>query len=108
MMLIDLEKGERIAKISIVIFVSIGAIELAFGILSGSIALTADSAHTFTDALVSFITLSGLKISRRLPSGRFHFGYHKFETFSAAVSALVMVAVGIFIVYRSYVGFIAP
>lgn len=102
------DKGERIAKISIVIFTSIGTVELIFGIFSGSIALTADSAHTFTDALVSAITLFGLRISQRSPNGRFHFGYHKVETFSAAVSALIMVAVGIFIIYISYVGLIMP
>jgi len=102
------DKGKRIAKISIVIFAVIGAVELIFGLLSGSIALTADSVHTFADALVSSITLFGLRISQRSPSGRFHFGYHKVETFSAAASALIMIVVGIFIVYRSYVGFISP
>ena len=107
-MLSDFGKGERIAKISIGIFASIGAVELVFGILSGSIALTADSAHTFTDALVSAITLFGLRISQRSPSGRFHFGYHKVETFSATISALIMIVVGIFIFYRSYVGFVSP
>jgi cation diffusion facilitator family transporter len=106
--LISFEKGERIAKISIGIFTAIGAVELFFGVLSGSIALTADSLHTFTDALVSSITLFGLRASRRSPSERFHFGYHKFETFSAAVSALIMVVVGIFIIYRSYVGLVTP
>jgi len=51
------DEGKRIAKISIGIFAAIGTVELIFGIISGSIALTADSAHTFTDALVSAITL---------------------------------------------------
>lgn len=102
------DEGKRIAKISIGIFAAIGTVELIFGIISGSIALTADSAHTFTDALVSAITLFGLRVSQRAPDGRFHFGYHKVETFSAAVSALIMVVVGIFIIYRSYVAFISP
>ena len=44
-------EGEKITRISIGIFVLVGGMELFFGILSGSIALTADSIHTFTDAL---------------------------------------------------------
>jgi len=106
--LISFGKGEKIAKTSVGMFILIGIVEFIFGVLSGSIALTADSAHTFTDALVSSITLFGLRVSRRSPDGKFHFGYYKVETFSAIVSALIMVVVGVFVVYRSYVGLITP
>ncbi|WP_309492563.1 cation diffusion facilitator family transporter [Candidatus Hecatella orcuttiae] len=106
--MLDFEKGERVAKTSVGIFAVIGTVELIFGIQSGSIALTADSAHTFTDALVSAITFFGLRTSRRPPGGRFHFGYHKVETFSAVLSALIMVAVGVLIVYRSFLELRAP
>lgn len=107
-MLVDFTKGEKITKISVGIFVLVGGMELFFGILSGSIALTADSIHTFTDALVSSITFLGLRISRRSPNGRFHFGYYKVETFSAAISALIMIVVGMFVVYKSYIGLVTP
>lgn len=101
-------KGEYIAKISLGIFAIIGTIELVFGIVSGSIALMADGIHIFADGMVSFITLLGLKIARRAPNGRFHFGYYKTENFSAIVSALIMVVVALFIVYRSYLVFMDP
>lgn len=93
-----------IVKISIVVFLVIGTAELVTGILSGSIALTADAFHTYSDAIISIVTLLGLKFSERTPDGRFHFGYYRAETLSAAISALVMIAIGVVILYRSITG----
>ena len=93
---------------SLGIFAVVGVVELTFGILSGSIALMADGVHIFTDGAVSFITLLGLRIAHRAPDGKFHFGYYKTESFSAVISALIMIVVGTLIVYRSYEVFTAP
>ncbi len=97
--------AEVIVKISIFVFIAIGSVELAAGLLSGSIALTADAFHTYSDAIISIVVLFGLKISGRTPDGKFHFGYYRAETFSAAISALILIVIGVIILYRSVVGF---
>lgn len=98
----DLGKSERIAKRSVLVFVFTGFAEFVLGVISGSVALTSDSIHTLTDALVSAITFFGLRFSKRVPDGKFHFGYYKVEAFSAGVSALLMIVVGLVIVYMAY------
>ena len=104
----SLDKSEKIAKKSILVFIFTGFAEFLLGTISGSVALISDSIHTFTDALVSAITFFGLKFSRRLPDGKFHFGYYKVEAFSAGISALVMIAVGLAIVYIAYLKLLNP
>jgi len=89
-----------------VVTVGIGVIEVIIGIVSGSIALIADGIHSFADAFVSFIVWLGLKISRRAPDGKFHFGYYRVETFSAILAALIMIGVGAIILYGSYLAFL--
>ena len=39
---------------------------------------------------------------------RFHFGYHKVESFAALVAAIGMIAIGGFILYHSYESFLHP
>lgn len=99
-------EGEKIARTSVVVTVGIGVIEVIIGIVSGSIALIADGIHSFADAFVSFIVWLGLKISRRAPDGKFHFGYYRVETFSAILAALIMIGVGAIIFYGSYLAFL--
>ncbi len=86
----------------------LGIIELAAGEFTGSIGLTADGIDSMSDALVSFLVWLGLKISRRTPDERFHFGYYKIESFVAFVGAIALIGIAGAIFYRSYLAFLDP
>ena len=100
--------GQRIAKISVVTLVAIGIVELITGFLSGSVVATADGIDSISDAMISFIVLLGLRIAHRPPDRKFHFGYHKVESFAALMAAIGMVAIGCFIFYHSYQSLVNP
>jgi cation diffusion facilitator family transporter len=100
--------GQRIAKISVVTLISIGIAELIVGYMSGSVVATADGIDSVSDAMISFIVLLGLRFSQRPPDKKFHFGYHKVETFAAMLAAIGMIVIGSVIVYHSYESFIHP
>lgn len=100
--------GKRIAKISVVTLISIGVAELIMGHISGSVVATADGIDSISDAMISFIVLLGLRIAQRPADKKFHFGYHKVESFAALVAAIGMIAIGLFILYHSYESFIHP
>jgi cation diffusion facilitator family transporter len=51
---------------------------------------------------------TGLRLSRKAPDGRFHFGYYRVETFSSIVAAFFMSILGIAILYESYLEFLSP
>ena len=100
--------GKRIAKISVVTLLAIGIVEIVTGYLSGSVVATADGIDSVSDAMISFIVLLGLRIAHRPPDKKFHFGYHKVESFAALMAAIGMIVIGIVIFYNSYQSFIHP
>jgi len=100
--------GQRIAKISVVILISVGIVELIIGYISGSVAATADGIDSMSDSMISFIVLLGLRFAQRPPDKKFHFGYHKVETLAAMLAALGMIVSASIIVYHSYESLIHP
>lgn len=100
--------GQRIAKISVITLISIGIAELLTGYFSGSVVATADGIDSMSDAMISFIVLIGLRFATRPADRKFQFGYHKVESFAAMVASIGMIAIGAFIAYHSYEGFVHP
>lgn len=98
----ELSKGGGVAAKSFSILVAVGIFEVFVGLLSGSLGLIADGAHSFADAAVSLIVWLGIRLSRKAPDGKFHFGYYRVETFSSIVAALFMISLGFIILYESY------
>ena len=80
----------------------VGTVEVFIGLFTLSVALVADGIQSFADAVVSLIVWIGLRISRRAPDGKFHFGYYQFETFSSVVAAVFMGVLGGVVLYESY------
>lgn len=100
--------GKRIAKISVVTLLAIGIVEIITGILSGSVVATADGLDSIADAAISFIVLLGLRIAHKPADKKFHFGYHKVESFTALVAAIGMIVIGLVILYNGYQALIHP
>ncbi|MGN6708774.1 MAG: cation diffusion facilitator family transporter [Candidatus Nitrosocosmicus sp.] len=101
-------EGQKIAKISVITLISIGVAEIIAGYFSGSNVATADGIDSLSDAFISFIVLIGLKIAHKPADRRFHFGYHKVESFTAFIAALGMIIIGAIIFYNSYNALIHP
>src|SRR5204863_8003203 len=59
--------------------------ELAIAILSGSVALLADSPHNLGDVFTTVGIYFGFRMSRRSPSGRFPYGYGRAEDLGGVV-----------------------
>jgi cation diffusion facilitator family transporter len=103
-----LVQGGKVAKKSFAIQLMVGITEVFMGIFTLSVALIADGIQSFADAGVSLIVWIGLRISRKAPDGKFHFGYYRVETFSSIIAALFMAALGVIVLYESYQEFIKP
>jgi cation diffusion facilitator family transporter len=105
---ITLVQGGKVARKSFAIQLMVGIAEVLMGIFTLSVALIADGIQSFADAGVSLIVWIGLRISRRAPDGKFHFGYYRVETFSSIIAALFMASLGVVVLYESYQEFIKP
>jgi len=104
----ELAQGGTVAEKSFLILVLVGIVEVFVGVFSLSVALVADGALSFADAAVSLIVWVGLRLSRKAPDGKFHFGYYRVETFSSVVAALFMTFLGGVILYESYLVLLLP
>jgi cation diffusion facilitator family transporter len=104
----DLFSGGKVAKRSFLVQIMVGLSELVMGVFTLSIALIADGIQSFADAGVSLIVWIGLRLSRKKPDKKFHFGYHRVETLSSIVAALFMATIGAITLYESYMEFLNP
>ncbi len=67
------------------IFVNVGlfALKLWAGIVSGSVALTADAWHTLSDSISSLVVIVGARLSAKKPDKEHPFGHGRWEHISA-------------------------
>jgi cobalt-zinc-cadmium efflux system protein len=93
---------ERPLKLAIFLTSIIFFVEVIGGFLSGSLALLGDAGHVFRDIFALVISLSAIKISKRLPSKRKTFGFHRVEIFAAFLNGLFLVAIGVWILWEAY------
>jgi cation diffusion facilitator family transporter len=82
--------------------VTIGVSEIAVGLFTGSFGLIGDGIGSFANAATSILVWIGLRISRRGPDARFHFGYLRAETFYSMLAAIVIAGGGLVVMYQSY------
>ena len=91
---IQIEKGEKTALLAVIMNLAIFGIKYFAAILSGSIALKAESFHSLADLIASVTVFIGLKIAKR-KSKAFPYGLYKLEN-------LLSVLVSIAILYTGY------
>jgi cation diffusion facilitator family transporter len=73
------ERGIRAVKISFVALLVTSILQLAVIVVSGSIALVADTIHNFSDALTAIPLFIAFRLARRPPSRRYTYGYGRAE-----------------------------
>ncbi|MBS3818929.1 cation transporter [bacterium] len=77
-------------------------VEVIGGLISGSLSLLGDAGHMLRDVFALFLSLSALNISRKLPSKRKTFGFHRVEIFAAFLNGIFLIAVGLWILWEAY------
>lgn len=83
----------------------LATLKLIAGLLSGSIAVTADALNNFSDAGSSIITFISFKISSK-PADRDHpFGHARFEYVSSMIVSFLILLVGFELLAESVTGF---
>lgn len=77
-------------------------VELAAGLIFGSLALVADAGHMLTDLVALTMGLSALLLARhgRITDGR-SFGWYRAEVFTAVVNAVLLIGVGAFVLVEA-------
>lgn len=105
----EVYQAEKAAGITIVLLMGLGIIQVILGeTVTKSVALTANGIDCIGDGFVSFIVWAGLRIVKRDPDSKFHYGYYKIENLASVAAAAVMIVLAGYISYRAYMQFINP
>lgn len=103
------KNADRLAGITTVTLMGLGILQIILGeTVSKSVALTANGIDCIGDGFVSAVVWIGLKFFKKPADDKFHFGYFKMENLAAIGAAVVMIALAIYIIFRSYMQFIDP
>jgi cobalt-zinc-cadmium efflux system protein len=83
-------------------------VEFAGGLVSRSLALISDAGHMLTDSLAILLSYLALRWSRKPPSDRKTFGYHRIEIIIALVNGLFLLAIAGYIFFEAVHRFFHP
>jgi cation diffusion facilitator family transporter len=72
-------RGIRAVKISFVALLVTSVLQLVVIVVSGSVALLADTIHNFSDALTAVPLFIAFRLARRAPTRRYTYGYGRAE-----------------------------
>jgi len=89
----DMNKGEKVALVAIIVNLFLFIIKYFAAETSGSIALKAEAFHTMADLMASLSILGGLKIAKR-KSKLFPHGLYKIENLMAVIVSLAVFYAG--------------
>lgn len=78
------------------------AVEVAGGMLSGSLALLADAAHMLTDVGALILSYAAATLAERPSTAKHTFGLQRAEILAAFVNAQVLLVASVFIFYEAY------
>jgi cation diffusion facilitator family transporter len=90
-------KGERAAILSAAVLLAFSLLKGVVSVISGSVALLADSIHSFADIFSSIAVWAGLKLVQKKPTERFPYGYYKAETLALLIVAVTIIVSGVLI-----------
>lgn len=81
----------------------ITVVEVAGGMLSGSLALLSDALHNLSDTFATFIAYLATVIGRRDANPDKTFGYKRLEILAALLNAVILIVMSVFLLREAYV-----
>ncbi len=86
----------------------ITAVEIAGGVMSGSLSLLSDALHNFSDGLAIVISYIALRLKKKPKSPQYTFGLKRAEILAATINSAVLIAISLFLFAEVYHRFSEP
>ncbi|MEJ2209569.1 MAG: cation-efflux pump [Anaerolineae bacterium] len=86
---------------SVVAAVLLTALKLVVGLLTGSLGILAEAAHSGLDLVAALVTFFAVRIADRPPDERYRYGYGKVENLSALIETLLLLITCLWIIYEA-------
>ena len=101
-------QGVRALKISLIVLLATTILQLLVVLISGSVALLADTVHNFSDALTAVPLWVAFVLGRRAASRRYTYGYGRAEDLAGLFIIVVVALSAIVAAWQSIDRFIHP
>jgi cobalt-zinc-cadmium efflux system protein len=98
----------RALTIALALILGLLVVEVAAGIIGGSLALLADAGHMLTDAAALAFALFAAALAGRPARGRWTFGYRRLEILAAQANGITLLVVAVLIVYSAIRRLVSP
>ncbi|EHQ36350.1 cation diffusion facilitator family transporter [Methanoplanus limicola] len=95
-------------KIALFITFFFFLVEVAGGLLSGSLALISDAGHMFSDLFSLLLSLGAMTLALQLPTKQRTYGYHRVEILAAFINSILLLLVSTFILWEAYQRLLNP
>ena len=95
------EGDARALAIVLGLTAAVTVLEVAGGLIGGSVALLADAGHMLSDVGSLALALGAVWLARRPPTARMSFGWRRAEILAALANGVLLVAVSIWIIVES-------
>lgn len=102
------ESDRRRVQVALVLTAVFMVVEVAGGLLSGSLALLADAGHMLTDTTALTLAAIAFRVSTRPADAKRSFGYHRFQILAAFVNGLTLLAIVAWILFEALQRFMDP
>jgi cation diffusion facilitator family transporter len=96
------EREKRNAAFSsVVAAVFLTTLKLLVGLMTGSLGILAEAAHSGLDLVAALVTFFAVRIADRPPDERYRYGYGKVENLSALIETLLLLITCVWIIYEA-------
>jgi cation diffusion facilitator family transporter len=96
------EKEKQTAALSsVVAAIALTTFKIIVGILTGSLGILAEAAHSALDLVAALVTLLAVKISDKPADKEHHYGHGKVENLSALFETLLLLITCVWIIYEA-------
>ncbi len=102
------EHNSRRLALALVVILVFMVVEIAGGLISGSLALLADATHMFTDAVALALAVSAQYLATRPADARLNFGYRRAQVLAAFANGLFLIILLFWIVFEAVHRFVSP
>jgi len=83
-------------------------VELAGGLMSGSLALVSDAGHMLSDVMALLLSLGALTLAALLPTKERTYRFRRAEIFAAFLNSLLLIGVSAILLWEAYQRLMAP
>jgi cation diffusion facilitator family transporter len=93
------KRGAALSSVLAAIFLT--GMKLAVGLLTNSLGILAEAAHSALDLVAAFITFLAVRVAGRQPDREHPYGYGKVENLSALIETLLLLVTCGWIIYEA-------